>query len=64
MEKGRALEKETVHAAVATRSDSGFEVIWVMWTVLEGVRCGRSVSEVVGRERDWGVGESVLDVLE
>lgn len=37
------------HVAVASRCVSGFEVIWVMWTFLEGVRCGRSSSEVVGR---------------
>lgn len=30
----------------------GFSVIWVMCTVWEGVRCGRSGSEVVGRDGD------------
>ena len=56
MEKGRALEKDTVQAAVARRSVSGFEVICVMWTVFDGVRWGRSVSDVVGRDGDRGFG--------
>lgn len=30
----------------------GFSVIWVMCTVWEGMRCGRSGSEVVGRDGD------------
>jgi hypothetical protein len=37
---------------VARRFVSGFSVICVMWTVLDGVRCGRSASEVVGRDGD------------
>lgn len=52
IDQGRSFEKETVHAAVARRFVSGFSVICVMWTVLDGVRCGRSASEVVGRDGD------------
>lgn len=49
-EKGRSLEKYTLQVAVASRGVTGLEVIWVMCTFWEGVRCGRSASEVVGRE--------------
>jgi hypothetical protein len=46
------LEKWTRQLAVADRAVMGFSVIWVMCTVWEGVRCGRSGSEVVGRDGD------------
>lgn len=49
-EKGRPLEKYTLQVAVASRGVTGLEVIWVMCTFWEGVRCGRSGSEVVGRD--------------
>jgi hypothetical protein len=49
------LEKVTVQAEVAMRFVSGFEVICVMCTVWDGVRCGRSGSDVVGRAWDLRV---------
>lgn len=43
--------------AVATRVVSALCEMEVMWTVWEGVRCGREGSEAVGRSGVEGLGE-------
>jgi hypothetical protein len=60
-EYGVELEKVSVQVAVASRDVSALWVMEVIWTVSDGVRCGRVGWEVCGRSEGGCVARVSLD---